>query len=583
MAIRKFRKKLKPFIWTITIAFLLSLGAGFFTELSRGFKGTKSYAFKLNDKKIDKLEVERAKSRLSNMYSQNLGAQIDEDIAEVIGIDDTITINLVLEIAKKLKINVSNSDVEKEYKNIEQSIPDKDQFKKTLIAQGLTKATLKKGIKQNLIINTTMEYFKNSIIPKEDEIEAYYKENKDTKFLNKDIKDSKEEIITEIKNSQGMENFEFAMNDMKKNMKILDVQEEYKESVPKMYLIKDGFSVSNSDYFRRVVGVLFQKKGDRENANKLATEQLNVDIKIAKIAMDKEIKVDDRFPLEKKLFFYKSQLFDAIKKEVKVSEKGIKELFEKTKKTYNIDESLSANIAIVDISPSEKDKIENSEKAEKLLKTLTKENFEENAKKYSKDLGSASKGGELGWFRKGDFIPAFENAVFEGVVGEIYPKVVSSEIGEHLIYVKDKRTLEGKEEVNASHILLKATPSKESENIVKEKAEDILKKLNSKELTFANLIEKEKAVSFSRNLSNITKNGYINEIGKEEDLVKNLFASDLNKIIISETENKIFIAEKVSEKPFVEAKLSDSIIYEKVKEEYVTTAAYKEIEELIKK
>ncbi|MGL4687486.1 MAG: SurA N-terminal domain-containing protein, partial [Fusobacteriaceae bacterium] len=304
MAIRKFRKNLKPFIWTITIAFLLSLGAGFFTELSRGFSGPKSYAFKINGEKIAKNDVERGKVRISDMYSQNQGMQLDKEIVAVIGIDEVINRNLVLEIAKKLKVSVSNSDVEKEYKEIEKSISNKEQFSRILMSQGLTKATLKQDIKKNLIVRATIEYFKNSVTPKEEEIEEYYKENKSTKFSDAEIKDSKEKIITEIKNSQGIENYEFALEDMRRNMEISDVQEEYKEDIPKVQFKKDGFTVSNSDYLRRVLNVQAQRKMDRENADKLVTEQLNSEIKLAKIAMDKDIKVDTRLSLEKKLFSY---------------------------------------------------------------------------------------------------------------------------------------------------------------------------------------------------------------------------------------------------------------------------------------
>ena len=41
------------------------------------------------------------------------------------------------------------------------------------------------------------------------------------------------------------------------------------------------------------------------------------------------------------------------------------------------------------------------------------------AKEYSKDPGSAVKGGDLGWFGKGRMVPEFEKACFAGQVGEI--------------------------------------------------------------------------------------------------------------------------------------------------------------------
>src|SRR5262249_51702403 len=45
--------------------------------------------------------------------------------------------------------------------------------------------------------------------------------------------------------------------------------------------------------------------------------------------------------------------------------------------------------------------------------------FAELAKKNSDDPGSKDKGGELGWFEKGQMVPAFENAAFSMNKGQI--------------------------------------------------------------------------------------------------------------------------------------------------------------------
>jgi len=59
--------------------------------------------------------------------------------------------------------------------------------------------------------------------------------------------------------------------------------------------------------------------------------------------------------------------------------------------------------------------------------------FEAMARAYSED-GSASDGGDLGWFGRGRMVPAFENAAFEAPVGEVIGPV-KSEFGYHLIRV----------------------------------------------------------------------------------------------------------------------------------------------------
>ena len=63
--------------------------------------------------------------------------------------------------------------------------------------------------------------------------------------------------------------------------------------------------------------------------------------------------------------------------------------------------------------------------------------FEKLAKEYSKDPGSAQKGGDLGWFGEGRMVKEFDEAVFKGNVGEIQ-KPVKTNYGYHIIKVTGK-------------------------------------------------------------------------------------------------------------------------------------------------
>jgi peptidyl-prolyl cis-trans isomerase D len=73
-------------------------------------------------------------------------------------------------------------------------------------------------------------------------------------------------------------------------------------------------------------------------------------------------------------------------------------------------------------------------------------NFAELAKKYTDELSGRQKGGDLGYFRKGDMAPAFAEASFGMKKGEI-SDVVETDFGFHVIRVvdvelEDKKTLE---------------------------------------------------------------------------------------------------------------------------------------------
>ena len=81
----------------------------------------------------------------------------------------------------------------------------------------------------------------------------------------------------------------------------------------------------------------------------------------------------------------------------------------------------------------------NSEKdAQSIMARLEKgEKFEDLAKRFSK-CPSKSKGGNLGWFNKGDMVPEFENAAFNAKKGEVVGPV-KTQFGYHLILVKDMK------------------------------------------------------------------------------------------------------------------------------------------------
>ena len=64
------------------------------------------------------------------------------------------------------------------------------------------------------------------------------------------------------------------------------------------------------------------------------------------------------------------------------------------------------------------------------------ETFEELAKQYSDDPGSAAQGGDLGWAETGLFVPEFESALFSMNIGDI-SEAVKTDFGYHLIRMDD--------------------------------------------------------------------------------------------------------------------------------------------------
>lgn len=87
----------------------------------------------------------------------------------------------------------------------------------------------------------------------------------------------------------------------------------------------------------------------------------------------------------------------------------------------------------------EKGVAEAQRRAVDLLKQLKAgAKFEDLAKKYSEDPGSAKEGGSLGWIGKGRTVPEFEKAAFSLPKGQI-SDLVKSSYGFHIIRVDDRQ------------------------------------------------------------------------------------------------------------------------------------------------
>lgn len=88
---------------------------------------------------------------------------------------------------------------------------------------------------------------------------------------------------------------------------------------------------------------------------------------------------------------------------------------------------------------SEEQKKENKEKAEDILKQAKEGvDFAQLAKEYSEDISSED-GGDLDFFGKGQMVEPFENAAFSLKNGEIYPEVVETDYGYHIIKKTDEK------------------------------------------------------------------------------------------------------------------------------------------------
>ena len=576
MAIRKFRKQMKPIIWFVTILFVLS--GSYLTIMN--LKGSMSsggatYAFKLDGEKISKLEVERTKATMIDGYSKYLGDKIDRSLIDIIAFNEVVNKNITLKIADDLKVKVPGSEVSEQYDRIESSIGNKEQFKRMLQVQGYTRKSFKEELEKNLIVAKTLEKIRENVVPTEAEIKEFYDENQYTMFNGKKLDEVKDSIVKELKEIKGNEEYATLLEQYRNKVKLEKVADEYSAYVEKTELESDGFVITNLDMARRTLQNLFLTNGDRDKARELSKEYYENQFKLVKEAVARGVKIDETLPIEYKFAEYNKGLFESIKNSLKPTDEQLKEFFNKNRMAYDVFPSSDAYIAILKVDPSEADKVAAKDKANEILKKLTVENFADMARENTDEPNS--NGGDLGWFSKKDMVEPFQKAVFEGEVGKIYPEPVETIFGQHLIYIADRNDEE--ERAKASHILI--TP-KISQKTLEQKEKEIgeLKaKLIENKVKFEDLAKENKDVLHSGLYSNINDAGYIPNLGYNSDLTKLIFKAPLNKIETAVINDAIFIFEKVKEVKYKAADFNENKA--KIKDDYLNYQSQEEMKKLI--
>jgi len=125
------------------------------------------------------------------------------------------------------------------------------------------------------------------------------------------------------------------------------------------------------------------------------------------------------------------------------------------------------------------------QRAEDLLKQLKGgAKFEELAKKYSEDPGSAKEGGSLGWIGKGRTVPEFEKAAFSLPKGQI-SDLVKSSYGFHIIRVDDRQDAHMKTLDEVKPQIEPVLKQQKAQQLAQKQAEDFLQQAKSQGLDTA--------------------------------------------------------------------------------------------------
>ena len=179
------------------------------------------------------------------------------------------------------------------------------------------------------------------------------------------------------------------------------------------------------------------------------------------------------------------------------------------------------------------------------LKTLVQKgaDFAKLAAQYSVD-GSKDKGGDLGTFTRGQMVPEFENAAFNGKTGDL--KVVTSQFGVHLLRI-DKQIGNSKV-VKLAYIEKNLVASSKTKDAAYKKATKFLSEVKSD--NFSQLAKK-----YGYTLSVADKitasQGYAPGLDNQRPLIKDAYAASTGDVLgqVYQMENAYVVAQVTDIKP----------------------------------
>ncbi|MFX3624148.1 MAG: peptidylprolyl isomerase PrsA [Ectobacillus sp.] len=204
----------------------------------------------------------------------------------------------------------------------------------------------------------------------------------------------------------------------------------------------------------------------------------------------KNYKVSDK-DVDKEFDKIKEQYGDQFEAALKQNALDEKTLKQQLRAQLALKEAVAATITDKELKEKHKPEIRAShilvkdeETAKKVKELLNQgKSFEDLAKEYSEDKGSAEKGGDLDYFGPGKMMPEFEQAAYKLKKGEI-SEPVKSQYGYHIIKVTDIKELKP----------FKEEKEKLKDQLVEEKLQDtaFMDKLVEKELKKADVEVEDK-------------------------------------------------------------------------------------------
>ena len=575
---RKMIKKLSIIMIVVFAIGMLASAILFLKNTIFGQMSNREVIVTVNNEKIYKDQFESYRQILKDQLSQlnqqkaQMGIpqenlqDVPDSITDEIILQNLISKALLISAASDFKIKVPNGEINRQV-NKEIKGVKKEELMNALAARGYRNLTdYKNAIKQSKIMQKLQEKMFGKYQLSDADVKKAFDREQYAGLAGKDYNDIKvklKESLQQDRNDALLNSYLVKLNEKAKiEFKNPEIKKIYNDS--KVIVARNGeYKILNKTVNERVLKAISESQdgysekllNDIKANLKVELDKLvniSVKAKAAGLKPDPElVGVDQLQDLSKR---YYNSLIDNFK----VDDATLKAKFEQKKDSYSIQSSVGGYVIGDEYQPSSQD-LENAKKqAQEIMKTTNKNNFAQKAKEFSKDPGSATKGGSLGETTDlSGLVPEFANAVKNGKAGDIVGPI-QTQFGYHIIYIESKDA-NNPNVAKVSHILITPNISEATKQKVAQKVNDLKAQVQSGKVTW-DQVEKQDRFNFNvkERFKKLLKGETVPGIGKDDELVNKLFASKLNEIIEKNLPVGYFLVVKTSEIPFTPATFENS-------------------------
>lgn len=269
---------------------------------------------------------------------------------------------------------------------------------------------------------------------------------------------------------------------------------------------------------------------------------------------------------------------------IEVTDNEIKRAYSTRKDEFDQPESRKLRFVYWKKESSDRDTVSTYNNALDIIGQINSgSDFADLANLYSEDPGNTDaqnlpRGGDLGWFERGQMVKPFSDAAFSARKGDVVGPVLS-QFGYHIIKIIDKKTVNGKAQVHGAHILLNITFGAESRDALRRDA--TLFSYDAQDYGFDAALDTHSVVASE--FAVIEEGININPIGQLRNAARFAFNSTISEVS-SPMENDdyyaVFVLESITPKGPSPLKDVENVLKQDIRKDKIANATLKLASEL---